>query len=85
MDRQLIEGLDFDQKFEEIDIESEQESVKLKGVTFDEAMGKLQDQLNEMAESNFYKAITVHFAAKTSQKVNYLEEHYGKREEILKL
>jgi hypothetical protein len=48
-------------------------------------MGKLQERLNEMADSNFYKAINVHFAAKNSQKVSYLEEHYGKREEILKL
>lgn len=48
-------------------------------------MGKLQEQLTEMADSNFYKAITVHFAAKSNQKLSYLEEHYGRREEILKL
>jgi hypothetical protein len=42
-------------------------------------MGKLQEQLNEMADSNVYKAITVHFAAKSNQKISYLEEHYGKR------
>ena len=85
MDRQIIESLDFQQHFEQIDIESEQESLTLKGVTFDQAMGKLQERLNQMAESNFYKAITVHFAAKSNHKVSYLEEHYGKREEILRL
>jgi hypothetical protein len=85
MDRHLIENLDFDQPFEELEIESEHESLKLKGVTFDEAMGKLQEQLGEMAESNFYKNITVHFGAKSQQKISYLEEHYGKREEILRM
>jgi hypothetical protein len=48
-------------------------------------MEKLQERLNEMAESNFYKSITVHFGAKSKQKLNYLEEHYDRREELLKL
>lgn len=48
-------------------------------------MGKLQEHLAEMADSNFYKSITVHFGAKSQQQISYLEEHYGKREEILRM
>lgn len=36
-------------------------------------MTKLQDILNEMAESKFYKNIKVHFGAKTKEKVSYIE------------
>lgn len=38
-----------------------------------------------MAESQFYKSITVHFGAKSKQPLSYLEEHYEKREELLRL
>lgn len=48
-------------------------------------MNTLQEKLNNMASSNFYKEITVHLGAKSKQTVNYFEEHYERKEEILKL
>lgn len=36
-------------------------------------MNRLQDILNEMSESKFYKKIKVHFGAKTKEETSYLE------------
>ena len=68
-----------------MEIDAGKEVERLKGVTFQQAMERLQDRLNEMAESQFYKSITVHFGAKSKQQLSYLEEHYERREELLKL
>ena len=36
-------------------------------------MNRLQDILNEMSESKFYKKIKVHIGAKTKEETSYLE------------
>ena len=47
-------------------------------------MNRLQDILNEMSESKFYKKIKVHFGAKTKEETSYLEQHYNKKLQVLK-
>lgn len=68
-----------------MEIDAGKEVERLKGVTFQQTMDRLQERLNEMAESQFYKSITVHFGAKSKQQLSYLEEHYERREELLRL
>ena len=74
----------YDQQFEEIVVEDEGKSTALHHVTFQKTMEVLQEQLNEMSKSKFYKSITVHFTCKSKQEVSENVQHYEKRRIVLK-
>lgn len=80
-----LQQLDYDQKFQEIHIDSKEGSIHLTDVTFEQAMDRVQQELNQRKDSSFYKRIEVLFGAKSNQQVSYLEEYYDKKLEVLRL
>ena len=71
--------------FKELVIECGDQQIELSNVSLADSMVRLQDTLESMQKSHFYKSINVLMGSKSKHQLGYVREMYERKVEVLKL